>query len=96
MTLDKHLLHSNSVSGEKTEEDEEEVSNLQLSWEMLELAKVIYQKWVYQDYIKFLILHIIWIIISNEIWPDFFILGNRMTTQRWLRRLHKYTLNLEK
>ncbi|XP_069982569.1 histone-binding protein N1/N2 isoform X2 [Penaeus vannamei] len=30
--------------GEKTEEDEEEVSNLQLSWEMLELAKVIYQK----------------------------------------------------
>lgn len=31
-------------AGEKTEEDEEEVSNLQLSWEMLELAKVIYQK----------------------------------------------------
>jgi len=30
--------------GEKTEEDEEEVSNLQLSWEMLELAKVIYEK----------------------------------------------------
>ncbi|KAK3864167.1 hypothetical protein Pcinc_030122 [Petrolisthes cinctipes] len=30
--------------GEKTEEDEEEVTNLQLSWEMLELAKVIFQK----------------------------------------------------
>ena len=33
------------ITGEKTEE-EDEVASLQLAWEILELAKVIYEKYV--------------------------------------------------